>query len=175
MTKPTHTPLVTIQTLIDAWLMKKGLAEGMNHVQRETLESFGDFVRREEAAHAQDVLKSKSAATPQLTVEPAAPGQWYVTRGRHSSEPPIALFYDHQEAQRYASTAPAQSCGDAEQADGAVTVDIFDWLETEVTAISCRYHGDPCYDHDAYWMRDRVVKLIGKARNVFAVRAKDSK
>jgi hypothetical protein len=73
------------------------------------------------------------------------------------------------------STAPAQSCGDAEQADDAVTDDVFGWLETEVTAISCRYHGDPSYDHDAYWMRDRVVKLIGEARNVFAARAKDSK
>ena len=66
--------------------------------------------------------------------------------------------------------APAQPCGEdaAEQADEAVTDDVFDWLETEVTAISCRYHGDPSYDHDAYWMRDRVVKLIGEARNVFA-------
>lgn len=63
----------------------------------------------------------------------------------------------------------------SEQADEAVTADVFDWLETEVTAISCRYHGDPSYDHDAYWMRDRVVKLIGEARNVFAARAKDSK
>jgi hypothetical protein len=63
----------------------------------------------------------------------------------------------------------------AEQAAEAATVDIFDRLETEVTAISCRYHGDPCHDHDAYWMRDRVVKLIEKARNVFAARAKDSK
>jgi hypothetical protein len=73
------------------------------------------------------------------------------------------------------STAPAQSCGDAEQADDAVTDDVFGWLETEVTAISCRYHGDPSYDHDAYWMRDRVVKLIGEARNTFAARTKDSK
>jgi hypothetical protein len=72
-------------------------------------------------------------------------------------------------------TAPAQSCGDAEQADEAVTDDVFGWLETEVTAISCRYHGDPSYDHDAYWMRDRVVKLIGEARNTFAARTKDSK
>jgi hypothetical protein len=73
------------------------------------------------------------------------------------------------------STAPAQSCGDAEQADDAVTDDVFGWLETEVTAISCRYHGDPSYDHDAYWMRDRVVKLIGEARNVFAARAEEIK
>ncbi|MFM0503896.1 hypothetical protein [Paraburkholderia caffeinilytica] len=44
---------------------------------------------------------------------------------------------------------------------------VLDWLETEVTAVSCRYHGDPSYDHDAYWMRDRVVKLIGDARKAF--------
>lgn len=55
--------------------------------------------------------------------------------------------------------APAQS-GEA--------VKVLDWLETEVTAISCRYHGDPSYDHDAYWMRDRVVKLLADARKVFA-------
>jgi len=74
------------------------------------------------------------------------------------------------------TAAPAKSCGDAEQADEAVTDDVFGWLETEVTAISCRYHGDPSYDHDAYWMRDRVVKLIGEARNLFveAMRGEDA-
>jgi hypothetical protein len=54
---------------------------------------------------------------------------------------------------------PAQSGG---------PVEVLDWLETEVTAISCRYHGDPSYDHDAYWMRDRVVKLTADARKAFA-------
>lgn len=42
-----------------------------------------------------------------------------------------------------------------------------DWLETELMAVSCRYHGDPSYDHDAYWMRDRAVKLIEDARKAF--------
>ena len=57
------------------------------------------------------------------------------------------------------AAAPAQS---------GESVEVLDWLETEVTAISCRYHGDPSYDHDAYWMRDRVVKLIADARKAFA-------
>jgi len=48
-----------------------------------------------------------------LVVEPSAPGQWYVTR-RHNSEPPIALFYDHQEAQRYASIFTAQDVLESE-------------------------------------------------------------
>ena len=42
-----------------------------------------------------------------------------------------------------------------------------DWLETELSAISCRYHGDPSYDHDAYWMRGRVEKLLEEARKLF--------
>jgi hypothetical protein len=28
--------------------------------------------------------------------------------------------------------------------------EVFDYLEEELSAISCRYHGDPSYDHDAY-------------------------
>ena len=42
-----------------------------------------------------------------------------------------------------------------------------DWLETELSAISCSYHGDPSYDHDAYWMRGRVEKLLEEARKLF--------
>lgn len=43
-----------------------------------------------------------------------------------------------------------------------------DWLETEISAISCWHHGTPSYDHDANWMKDRVLHLIGEARKVFA-------
>ncbi len=45
----------------------------------------------------------------------------------------------------------------------------WDWLEGEVGAISCRYQGDPKYDHDAYWFKDKVQTLIAKGR---ALRAK---
>lgn len=52
-------------------------------------------------------------------------------------------------------------------AGGAQEPDVLEWLETEVSAVSCRYHGDPSYDHDAYWMKDRVTKLIADARKAF--------
>lgn len=50
-----------------------------------------------------------------------------------------------------------------EQGEGA-----FEWLETELSAISCWHHGSPSYEHDANWMKDRVLKLIGEARKIFA-------
>lgn len=45
--------------------------------------------------------------------------------------------------------------------------DVFTWLETEISAVDCRYRGDPSYDHDAYWMRERVLKLVKEAKDVF--------
>jgi hypothetical protein len=44
---------------------------------------------------------------------------------------------------------------------------VFEWLETEVTAIDCWHRGDPSYEHDAHWMKDKVLKLIGEAREAF--------
>ena len=49
--------------------------------------------------------------------------------------------------------------------------DVLSWLEVEIGALSCRYYGDPSYDHDAYWMRDRVLKLIEDARRAFCAPA----
>jgi hypothetical protein len=124
---------------------------------------YGTLVTEQEFRFARALLASKTAVP--LTTE-----QIDAIRERfHADDMPSRGL-----VQRIAMlTAPAQSCGDAEQADEAVTDDVFDWLETEVTAISCRYHGYPSYDHDAYWMRDRVVKLIGEARNVFTARTKE--
>ena len=53
-------------------------------------------------------------------------------------------------------------------ASPASAPEALDWLETELSAISCHYHGDPSYDHDAYWMRERVEKLLEEARKLFA-------
>ena len=53
------------------------------------------------------------------------------------------------------------------EASPASAPEALDWLETELSAISCRYHGDPSYDHDAYWMRGRVEKLLEEARKLF--------
>lgn len=49
--------------------------------------------------------------------------------------------------------------------------DVLSWLEVEIGALNCRYHGDPSYDHDAYWMRDRVLRLIEDARKAFCAPA----
>lgn len=35
-----------------------------------------------------------------------------------------------------------------------------EWLKTEISAIDTWYRGDPSYMHDAYWMKDRVLKLL---------------
>jgi hypothetical protein len=67
----------------------------------------------------------------------------------------------------YAASANASQAGAAIAAGGAQEADVLEWIETELSAISCRYHGDPSYDHDAYWMKDRVMKLIADARKAF--------
>lgn len=43
----------------------------------------------------------------------------------------------------------------------------FDWLETEISAVDCWYRGDPSYEHDAYWMKDRALKLVREAKAIF--------
>lgn len=35
-----------------------------------------------------------------------------------------------------------------------------EWLKTEISAIDTWYRGNPSYMHDAYWMKDRVLKLL---------------
>lgn len=35
-----------------------------------------------------------------------------------------------------------------------------EWLKTEISAIDLWYRGDPSYMRDAYWMKDRVLKLL---------------
>ncbi|AZW14250.1 hypothetical protein CS344_20275 [Bordetella bronchiseptica] len=55
--------------------------------------------------------------------------------------------------------------------DAQDDIDVLNWLQIEISALSCRYLGDPSYDHDAYWMRDRVLKLIDDAHKAFAAPA----
>jgi hypothetical protein len=45
---------------------------------------------------------------------------------------------------------------------------VFDWLETEISAVDCWYRGDPSYEHDAYWMKERALKLVQEAKAIFA-------
>ena len=43
-----------------------------------------------------------------------------------------------------------------------------DWwncLIEDVITIDCWYRGDPSYEHDAYWMRETVVKMLEKRRD----------
>lgn len=49
--------------------------------------------------------------------------------------------------------------------------DIFDWLETELSAIDCWYRGDPSYEHDAYWFKDKALALVKQARVAFPIRS----
>jgi hypothetical protein len=44
---------------------------------------------------------------------------------------------------------------------------VFDWLQTELSAIDIMYRGDPSYERSAEWMRDKVEKLIEDARKAF--------
>lgn len=44
---------------------------------------------------------------------------------------------------------------------------VFDWLQLELSAIDILYRGNPSYERDAIWMRDRVEKLIEDARKAF--------
>ncbi|UEP23139.1 hypothetical protein LL999_23125 [Burkholderia ambifaria] len=44
----------------------------------------------------------------------------------------------------------------------------FDWLETEISGVDCWYRGDPSYEHDAYWMKERALKLVQEAKAIFA-------
>jgi hypothetical protein len=47
-------------------------------------------------------------------------------------------------------------------------------LIEEIDAISCRYHGDPSYDHDAYWMKGAVKDPIMKMTNFIPSMRNDS-
>ena len=54
-----------------------------------------------------------------------------------------------------------------DEAAQATPADVLGWLEEEISAVSIRHQGDPAYDHDAYWMRQRVLALLAYAGEVF--------
>ena len=60
-------------------------------------------------------------------------------------------------------TTPVDGVG----AEPVAEENVFDWLQTELSAIDLWYRGDPSYEHDAYWLRERVEKLIEEARKAF--------
>ncbi|MFA7256952.1 MAG: hypothetical protein WC047_05200 [Kiritimatiellales bacterium] len=57
--------------------------------------------------------------------------------------------------------------GDVPADDGLPGTNVFEWLKTEISAVDLWYRGDPSYEHDAYWLRERVYKLIDDARAAF--------
>ncbi|MGX9693834.1 hypothetical protein ACTJNK_26095 [Achromobacter anxifer] len=82
------------------------------------------------------------------------------------SEPGMSIadraFYAYGAMLAAAPIPPASAQDDAKD-----DIDVLNWLQIEISALDCRYLGDPSYDHDAYWMRDRVLKLIEDARKAF--------
>ncbi|AWC25405.1 hypothetical protein CO731_04900 [Aminobacter sp. MSH1] len=52
-----------------------------------------------------------------------------------------------------------------------IKAEIFDWLGTELSAIDCWYRGDPSYEHDAYWFKDKALDLVKQARVAFPARS----
>jgi hypothetical protein len=53
------------------------------------------------------------------------------------------------------------------EAQAKQLAELIEHLRTEISAISCRYRGDPSYDHDAYWMRREVYKLLEEVEQIF--------
>lgn len=45
------------------------------------------------------------------------------------------------------------------------TRDWWDCLIADISAIDCMYRGSPTYAHDAYWMRDHVVRMLEQRRD----------
>ncbi len=41
--------------------------------------------------------------------------------------------------------------------------ELLEALVEDVSAIPCRYRGDPSYDHDAFWMKEQVLKRLNEA------------
>jgi hypothetical protein len=42
-------------------------------------------------------------------------------------------------------------------------IDSMRHLREEISAINCRYHGSPSYDHDAYWFKEKALAAIDAA------------
>ncbi len=69
------------------------------------------------------------------------------------------------------AAAPEQPPGplDREAIRNGLLGEVIEWLETEVSAIDTWYRGDPSYEHDAEYMKDRVLHLLTEAKTAFEV------
>ncbi|EPX9548731.1 hypothetical protein ACW6GR_000046 [Klebsiella michiganensis] len=51
--------------------------------------------------------------------------------------------------------------------------EVIEWLDAEITAIDTMYRGDPCYEHDAYWMKSEVLNVVELARKAFSAQLRE--
>ncbi|WP_316502027.1 hypothetical protein [Klebsiella aerogenes] len=51
--------------------------------------------------------------------------------------------------------------------------EVIEWLDAEITAIDTMYRGDPSYEHDAYWMKSKVLDVVELARKAFSAQMRE--
>lgn len=74
--------------------------------------------------------------------------------------------YDKAAANERHRAICAEAIAAAEQAQQAEpSKEWFNFLIEDVSAIDCMYRGDPTYEHDAYWMKNHVIKMLEKRRD----------
>ena len=59
--------------------------------------------------------------------------------------------------------------------DAEPSEDWFNCLIDDIDAIDCRYRGDPSYDHDAYWMRNEIIRMLKNRRDAAMTAAQEGK
>ena len=66
---------------------------------------------------------------------------------------------------RYAIKCLMDELGQARSAapQHSADIDAMRHLREEISAINCRYHGSPSYDHDAYWFKEKALAAIDAA------------
>nr|WP_281081220.1 hypothetical protein [Klebsiella quasivariicola] len=60
----------------------------------------------------------------------------------------------------------AELCSEAQS-------EVVEWLDAEITAIDTMYRGDPSYEHDAYWMKSKVLGVVELARKAFTAQLRE--
>ncbi|KVR27806.1 hypothetical protein WK15_11605 [Burkholderia ubonensis] len=121
-------------------------AEGMDWYRRWQLECSTDHGKYDENASIVDRLR------------------WWVPKSaRHGT---LLIEDDLREAADLLSRSPAMAVAAPDDEHS-----VFDWLRNQISAVDCWYRGDPSYEHDAYWMKERALKLVSEAESIFATNA----
>lgn len=78
-------------------------------------------------------------------------------------------FYEVRQMSLYKDNEPLQGQTALYALPGAKeqepTRDWWDCLISDISAIDCMYRGSPTYAHDAYWMREHVVRMLEQRRD----------